>query len=213
MDWCLTSSSPSPLPPSSEQDKHQSAATTFYKTAGLHTSHTPPLAGARTRPDGVRVEWEVTFPQGEKGGRDVRGKIPFFCHDITDRGVRVPISDEATKHECGALGVRQITVLVAGEEAREEVVGIYTKLFGKGRTVGEEILFEVGRVRGVEEWGGAEVVVRGSRTQEERERVGERGYWVGDIVLGAKADSGKEKGARDRVDEAEGVGGLWIEYV
>ncbi|KAK6441935.1 hypothetical protein LTR95_001823 [Oleoguttula sp. CCFEE 5521] len=59
-----------------------------------------PTAGGRTREDGVEVKWKVAFPEGVE-----RGGVPFWCLDVTERKLRVPISEKATKHPCGALGM------------------------------------------------------------------------------------------------------------
>lgn len=62
--------------------------------------YAPPQAGGRARPDGVELKWEVTFPKGAQ-----RGEVPFWCHDITPRDRRVPITEENTTHPSGALGM------------------------------------------------------------------------------------------------------------
>jgi Glyoxalase-like domain len=54
------------------------------KRAGS-TLYSPPADGGRTRPDGVELEWRVTFPERELGA----GVLPFFCEDITPRDLRV----------------------------------------------------------------------------------------------------------------------------
>lgn len=175
------------------------------------------MKGGRIRPDGKEVRWSVTFPEGERGGQGVRGKVPFWCHDGTERGVRVPEPEHEGEggHACGALGVLGFTVLVRGEEEWEGVEGVYAGLFGEAVRKGDgEVVFEMGRVRGVEGLeGGPRVVLKVARGEEERRKVGERGFWFGDVVLGARASGEKEKGARERIDTDVDVGGIWIEYV
>lgn len=68
-----------------------------------------PVAGGRKRPDGVELQWKVTFPTGIE-----RGAVPFWCHDVTEREKRVPISKEATAHPSGALGIAGIRVGLDG---------------------------------------------------------------------------------------------------
>lgn len=70
-------------------------------------SYANPVAGGRSRPDGVELQWKVTFPQGIE-----RGNVPFWCNDITPRERRVPISEDAMKHPCGALGMAAVQVEV-----------------------------------------------------------------------------------------------------
>lgn len=79
-----------------------------------------PIAGGRKRPDGVELKWKVTFPTGVE-----RGVVPFWCHDVTEREKRVPVSAEATSHPCGALGVAGVRVEVDGgrSKAVSEAVG------------------------------------------------------------------------------------------
>ncbi|KAF7189797.1 hypothetical protein HII31_08904 [Pseudocercospora fuligena] len=63
-------------------------------------SYTNPKEGGRKRPDGVELQWRVTFPIGTD-----RGSVPFWCHDVTPRDRRVPLSDAATSHPSGTLGM------------------------------------------------------------------------------------------------------------
>jgi hypothetical protein len=58
--------------------------------AGMPISYERPRSGGRRRMDGVDVRWEVTFPNP---GIE-RGNVPFWCHDVTPRELRVP-SDES----------------------------------------------------------------------------------------------------------------------
>ncbi|PVH99530.1 hypothetical protein DM02DRAFT_729113 [Periconia macrospinosa] len=214
-DWCLTT------PPTT-------SATQNYE----HISHTtsrydPPRAGSRLRPDGVEVKWEVTFPKGDNGGQNVRGAAPFWCHDVGERGIRVPIFDDeeggkGVRHPSGVTGVKEFTVLVGAEGVLEDFGALYRGLFGEGEVVGEGVGFRLGRVRGVGvdgEGSGAKVLLRVARTEEEKRRCEERSFWFGDVVFAAVAEEGvegREKGTRVRLDEEGGeadLGGLWVEYV
>ncbi|KAF2706252.1 hypothetical protein K504DRAFT_438358 [Pleomassaria siparia CBS 279.74] len=187
-------------------------------------SHVRPRAGGRLRPDGVQVKWSVTFPEGENGGQDKRGRIPFFCHDdpITARHLRVPISEEKTKHDSGALGVYSITVLVKDQETFVATRSVYATILGQevGEKSVDEAVFQAGRVKDVNGWLGLEgqgaLVKLRIVAGEEVEKVKEKGYWFGDVTLGAKAGGGRNAGDRRRVDHGDGegdVGGVWIEYV
>ncbi|KAF2243926.1 hypothetical protein BU26DRAFT_523474 [Trematosphaeria pertusa] len=202
-DWCLTTAAPD-----SAEANHER----------VQATHAAPLQGARRRADGVDVKWAVTFPAGANGGQEVRGKLPFFCHDITPRELRVPLSASNTTHLCGARGVREISVVLPSRETLEETRALYASLFDErpGAEGDEEFSFSVGRVKsveGLEE--GAGIVLRLPRNEEEREKVRERGVCVCDVVLAARAGEGRERGKRWRLDgEGEDdVGGLWVEYV
>lgn len=77
-----------------------------------------PRAGQRERPDGELVKWQITFPVTTGGFQ--RGELPFFCHDVTDRGLRVPMRKENTTHPSSAYGVKDL--LIYAPEAHVKVV-------------------------------------------------------------------------------------------
>lgn len=202
IDWCLTNSS--------------SAQDSWRAIGGAEDSHAEPVEGGRKRADGVDVEWAVTFPKGEHGGQSSRGRVPFFCHDITERQVRVPLSEEKTSHPSGFLGVKELTVIVKDEELLKETGDVYAKLFGKeGTRRGDEVYFQATRVKKVEGLDdGARIVLRLPKDKQELKRLESTSYWYGDVVLAAPAGLGKTLGTRDRVDTGDKeVRGLWIEYV
>jgi hypothetical protein len=195
-DWCLTNS--------------KSPEENYNEVKGTHKE---PVHGGRKRADGVDVKWAVTFPQG---GQDIRGRIPFFCHDITARNIRVPLSAEKTGHSCGALGVRQLTIVVKDQALLEETKCAYTTVFGnKGSAEGGKISFQTERVSDVDGLrDGARIILRLPKDDKESEAAEKTGFWYGDVVLGAKASLDKSRGERVRLDEgAEDVRGLWVEYV
>ncbi|KAI4524927.1 hypothetical protein K525DRAFT_291365 [Schizophyllum commune Loenen D] len=70
------------------------------------------VPGGRLRPDGVRLDWVITA--GEEEG--VLGLIPFFCGDVTERGLRVPSSANEITHPVGAQGVTAVRILVSEED-------------------------------------------------------------------------------------------------
>lgn len=198
-DWCLTNSK-------SPEDNYQD----------IKATHDEPVHGGRRRADGVDVKWAVTFPKGDKGGQDVRGRLPFFCHDITERKVRVPLSAEKTEHPCGALGVRQITVVVKDRALLEETMKAYRAIVGTDGTAdGDSVSFPVARVCGVKGLDeGANIVLRLPKDTTEAKAADKTGFWYGDVVLAAKASAGKQAATRQRLDDGEdSVRGLWVEYV
>jgi Glyoxalase-like domain len=77
------------------------------KQSGAGIEYALPQTGGRVRPDGVELKWEVTFPKGAK-----RGEVPFWCHDLTPRERRVPITDESSDHPCGAVGMSGVVLSV-----------------------------------------------------------------------------------------------------
>jgi hypothetical protein len=202
MDWCLTNAS--------------SPKESWEAIGGKDGSHSEPVEGGRKRADGVDVKWAVTFPKGEHGGQASRGRVPFFCHDITERQVRVPLSDEKTSHPSGVLGVKEVTVVVRDKQLLQETGEVYAKLFGKdGVKRGDEVHYLASRFKGIESLdGGARVILRLPKDQDEFKRLEKTDYWYGDVVLAAPADQGRTLGSREKLDGGkESVQGIWVEYV
>ncbi|KAF1911439.1 glyoxalase-like domain-containing protein [Ampelomyces quisqualis] len=198
-DWCLTN-------PKSPEENY----------IGVKDTHDEPVRGGRKRADGVDVKWAVTFPKVGRGVQNVRGRIPFFCHDITQRNVRVPLSEENTKHPCGALGVMQLTVIVKDEALLDETNSAYRSIIGRdGTTKGDEVSFQLGRVcNAAGLGGGASIVLRLPRAGRETEAASRTGFWYGNVILGAPASSEKTVGTRERLDSGEDdLRGIWVEYV
>jgi len=66
------------------------------------------VPGGRTRADGVVLEWVISGPKREDG------VLPFFCGDVTDRGLRVPTQQASNmRHPCGARGVAHIRIITS----------------------------------------------------------------------------------------------------
>lgn len=59
------------------------------------------LAMTRRRADGVRIEWELAFPD--------RDDLPFVIQDLTPRHLRIPSDPDDAMHPNGALGVERVT--------------------------------------------------------------------------------------------------------
>jgi hypothetical protein len=201
-DWCLTN--------------ERSAQESWEAIGGLDGSHGEPVEGGRKRADGVDVKWAVTFPNGEHGGQKSRGRVPFFCHDVTERRVRVPLSREKTGHASGVLGVKELTAIVRDEELLKETGDVYAKLFGEeGVRRGDEVYFQATRVKRVEDLDeGARIALRLPKDKQELKRLEKSAYWYGDVVLAAPASQGRTLGTRERLDIGdESVEGVWVEYV
>lgn len=189
-DWCLTNSK-------TPEENYES----------IKETHDKPVHGGRKRADGVDVKWAVTFPKGDSGGQKVRGRIPFFCHDITQRSVRVPLSKENTTHPCGALGITQLSIIVRDQDLLYETKKALASLLGDGAPS-----FQATRVRDVEGLaGGAKIILRLPHGEAETENTG---FWFGDICLGVKATGEHKPGAKARLDlDAEDVRGVSLEWV
>ncbi|GAB7357992.1 hypothetical protein MBLNU230_g0159t1 [Neophaeotheca triangularis] len=131
VDYALTSASPLDF----------KALKSRLNATDSQVSYQDPLEGGRERPDGTRVQWKVTFPTGTE-----RGTVPFWCHDLTPREARVPLTEASTTHPSGALGMAGIREAVitgrAGELGRA-----LAAILGQEATAGDQVLereFEVG---------------------------------------------------------------------
>jgi len=66
------------------------------------------VKGGRTREDGEVLEWLISAPRTADG----RGVLPFFCGDLTPRGLRVPLDPPSnTEHANTALRVAHVRLL------------------------------------------------------------------------------------------------------
>ncbi|KAH5332118.1 hypothetical protein HBI12_055130 [Parastagonospora nodorum] len=195
-DWCLTNSK-----------------TLEENYEGIKETHDKPVHGGRKRADGVDVKWAVTFPKGENGGQKTRGRIPFFCHDITDRSIRVPLSKENTTHPCGALGITQLSIIARDQDLLDETKKALTSLLDEVELGAPS--FRAARVRDVEGLdSGAKIAVRLPHGEEETETVTQTGFWFGDICLGVKATGEHAPGMKVRLDlDAEDVRGVSLKWV
>jgi hypothetical protein len=128
VDWALTTTT--------EEQPDVKRINSRLQNKDSKVRYADPVAGGRKRPDGVELRWRVTFPTGIE-----RGVVPFWCHDVTDREKRVPLSKEATEHPSGALGVAGIRVGVddgrvkAVNDAVEAIVGNENLVLGAPKTV------------------------------------------------------------------------------
>jgi len=92
-----------------------------------------PVEGGRTRPDGQSLSWRTI--------RFDAPSAPFYCHDITDRTLRVP-GGEATTHANGATAVHGIVIPVGN---LEETTALYAALTGDdGEIAGDRARFNAG---------------------------------------------------------------------
>lgn len=94
-----------------------------------------PREGGRQRKDGKELRWVTTRPRRTDTG-PVPVDVPFFCHDVTPRVLRVPSHPDAipdmpniTTHPCGATGVAGIVIEVA-ESNLERSTKVYEAVLG-----------------------------------------------------------------------------------
>ncbi|KEF58636.1 uncharacterized protein A1O9_06562 [Exophiala aquamarina CBS 119918] len=104
-----------------------SSSSSSFGDGGLGVRFKDPLNGGRKRKDGKQVEWYVTKPRfdsDDDGAPNVprpqesyfpmgRLDTPFFCHDVTDRALRVPYLEPGiADHPSGAKGILSVEVVV-----------------------------------------------------------------------------------------------------
>jgi len=73
----------------------------------------PPRTGGRMGDGGNEFKWKVAFPRvGEGQGEErSRGRLPFWCEDLTERKWRVPTHPSMTTHPNQARGITRVVVL------------------------------------------------------------------------------------------------------
>jgi hypothetical protein len=123
--------------------------------AALGLKYESPAIGGRTREDAQVLKWEVTVPKPPTK----RGETPFFCHDVTARGLRVPFSKESTSHPSGAYGLaghgkvildvqepmevgQQRLVAEKGVLLSDLLIGVTGPLNESGRTIKFDVEYE-----------------------------------------------------------------------
>ncbi|KAH8423145.1 uncharacterized protein LDX57_000899 [Aspergillus melleus] len=163
-------------------------------TLGINVTYKPPIPGGRKTPSGEDVKWEIvkaevlsTQPEGTgRGAQYGPTTVPFFCHDVTDRKVRVPRVPESG-HPSGVVGIKAIEVVVPGKEI-DAFAELYTAVLGveERTTEGGDREFAL-RAPGTEEETGV-VRVRASRTEEDERYLKERGVGVSALVFRVQGD-------------------------
>lgn len=168
----------------------------------------PPAAGARLRPDGQEVKWEITFPSANF----LRGELPFFCHDVSDRSLRLPQAAKNVEHPCGAYGLESMSVYVSESKIEALKQGYATLLNVPTPSAGA---FEVQRYAPVEGVKPAEIRL-GKPTEDWQldGRQSRDGVFIGDMVFGCHGRGTDGGGAKKvRIDPRdEGLGGICLSW-
>jgi hypothetical protein len=172
------------------------------RSAGL--DYSDPRDGGRIRPDEQRIDWQtIRFGDGSAPSR-----LPFYCHDITERTLRVPDGDAAV-HANGITGIAGATVVVADLDTATED---FAALTGHPGTDVESMVRDVARARRFaigSSW--IEAVEPADRPSELRTYLEERGELPYEVTLRATGgrrellDEGLTHGARLLVVADAGV--------
>ncbi|KAF8454427.1 glyoxalase-like domain-containing protein [Kalaharituber pfeilii] len=184
--------------------------------ASLGIEFLEPVEGGRKRQDGTEVKWKVTIPtlagHGAKGAYAsmIAGSVPFWCHDVTSRSLRVDSADkEATTHPSGVKGIAQFSVIVPPQKL-ESYIDLYSlilntkpvRVFGTARLELEAPIKTLGLVK---PW----VFIETPGFDIERHRLVTRGVEIVEIALRIGAQGGGVGVARDSVQEE----GIWIHFL
>ncbi|KAG0646327.1 hypothetical protein D0Z07_8098 [Hyphodiscus hymeniophilus] len=207
IDFALTQSSTS-------ASANWSSVNARLAEAGCKARYAEPLAGGRLRDDGQEVRWSVTAPVLE--GTGVRkGELPFFCHDVTPRSLRVPDARVNTTHPNSAYGVKGLCLYVPEErvkglvDAYEAILGTSEEMRAEGGKGGVLVIGRLRSIVGVEE--GITFTIRTPEGKEMIDGLKERGgVWLGDLVLGGLGNEARKR-VRIDVPAEDGVGGLFLE--
>ncbi|CAK7212643.1 hypothetical protein SCUCBS95973_001533 [Sporothrix curviconia] len=114
--------------------------------AGAGLAYKDLVAGGRTTPDGVVLQWATASPAAVSGESDspheITGTLPFWCIDRTGRQLRVPYATrpELARHPSAAVGVASVTLHVADAGLLDRLRRVYAVLFGTSETDDEWVL-------------------------------------------------------------------------
>lgn len=184
--------------------------------AALGIEFIEPISGGRKMPDGTEVKWKVTFPtlasQVAKGtyAPSVTGAVPFLCHDITPRSLRVDSANtQATTHPSAVKGIAQFSVIVPPQKL-ESYIDLYSlilntkpvRVFGTARL---ELTAPIQIPGMVKPW----VFIETPEFDVETYRLAKRGVEVVEVALRVGALGGGVGVVRDSVQEE----GIWIHFL
>ncbi|KAI0628764.1 glyoxalase-like domain-containing protein [Trametes polyzona] len=162
---------------------------------GSGVRYAPEVRGGRTREDGKVLEWLISAPEPQRDNGDVRGRLPFFCGDLTPRAWRVPLEPRSnTEHANTARGIAHVKLLAAPANlslrAKQltSVLGVQPK-----KATSERIIWELERQPSHLGVSGNTplVILSTSQDDEEREYVRSRGEGVYEVAF-AIEDGEKE---------------------
>jgi hypothetical protein len=165
-----------------------------WEKGEVEVAYESPRKGGRRRDDGVDVKWQVTFPVVSEEGYQ-RGELPFFCHDVTERELRVPFGEESVRHPSGVVGVKSLGVYVPEATAKTLGKG-YRAIIGTDG--GDGGRFETEPLKGEE--GKVGFLVKEPEEEKQRKLMEKRGgLLLGDLVFYKEKESESTAGLK-RID-------------
>jgi Glyoxalase-like domain len=185
-----------------------------WEDGAVEVRYTPPQAGARIRPDGQEVKWQVTFPVVTTGYQ--RGELPFFTHDMTSRSLRVPFSEEIVTHPSLALGVKSLSNFIQASKG-SALAKAYSAILGVSNLATEESSPRLGlfEVQGAKEIDGEHKVRIYLKTPKKESQLQQReikgGSMLGDLVFGVSAVSDASQYPQKLDISDGGIGGVFLD--
>ncbi|KAK0103572.1 hypothetical protein ONS95_005586 [Cadophora gregata] len=174
-----------------------------WKEGAAKVEYQPPTAGGRQRPDGKEVKWTVTVPVTATGYQS--GQLPFFCHDVTPRSIRVPVSEEAVTHPSGAYGIKQLTIFV--EELHIGALSLaYSAITGVHKSSADDSrgIFNLNRLTEVEGTKATQFNLQVPTQQWQVDSMRERGgVFLGVLTFGGRPTSCETESSK-RIDDGKG---------
>jgi len=182
----------------------------------LGIEYIEPISGGRRKPDGAEVKWTVTFPtlsrQVAKGtyAASVTGAVPFMCHDVTPRNLRVDTANiQATTHPSAVKGIAQFSVIVPPQKL-ESYIELYSlildtkpvRVFGTARL---ELKAPIQIPGMVTPW----IFIETPEFDVESSRLEERGIELVEVALRVGALGGGVGVVRDSIQEQ----GIWVHFL
>ena len=127
------------------------------------------------------LKWEVTVPKPPTK----RGETPFFCHDVTARGLRVPFSKESTSHPNGGYGLAGLKIYVPKGRVRD-LSKAYEGILDSKNSSSDASLgrFEVKSLHFVEGHGKVILDVQELMEAGQQRLVAEKGVLLSDLLIG-----------------------------
>ncbi|PYI12691.1 hypothetical protein BO78DRAFT_301641 [Aspergillus sclerotiicarbonarius CBS 121057] len=141
-DFALTS-----LAPISAEDNHNRIvkALDTISEGSLGVTYSQPIDGGRQTPGGDNIRWKILKALYSHAESTTPGKFyprgrtdaPFFCHDVTDRALRVPHNlPSAVEHPSGATGIAGIELTVPKDKLQSYIT-LYTCIVGASPRLSE----------------------------------------------------------------------------
>lgn len=193
-------------------------ATTHYEAlrrrlsaTNASISYAPPKAGGRKREDGEVLKWEITSAENES---IKRGVVPFFCHDVTPRALRVPRDAENITHPSKVYGVKSLTIVLPKDQWTQlskdypAILDADSDGPAQSGTAGKKAAFPVHNLYPVDGTPESTVYVRYPAEEEDEleKLVEEQGVVLTDLVLGGFESQSRQQ----QQDVQESWGGIFL---